>query len=50
VVFVSAELEEVVRICDQVVVLRDRHKVAELDGASSSVDDVVDLIARGGRS
>ena len=50
VVFVSAELEEVVRICDQVVVLRDRRKVAELDGATSSVDDVVDLIARGGRS
>ncbi len=49
VVFVSAELEEVVRICDRVVVLRDRHKVAELDGATTSVDDVVDLIARGGR-
>ncbi|SOE00124.1 sugar ABC transporter ATP-binding protein [Blastococcus haudaquaticus] len=50
VVFVSAELEEVVRICDRVVVLRDRHKIAELDGADTSVDDVVDLIARGGRS
>jgi monosaccharide-transporting ATPase len=50
VLFVSAELEEVVRICDRVVVLRDRHKVAELDGATTTVDDVVDLIARGGRS
>jgi galactofuranose transport system ATP-binding protein len=48
VVFVSAELEEVLRICDRVVVLRDRHKVAELDGATASLDDVVDLIARGG--
>ncbi|MGW0519935.1 sugar ABC transporter ATP-binding protein [Crossiella sp. NPDC003009] len=47
VLFISAELEEVVRIADRVVVLRDRHKVAELDGASTSVDEVVELIASG---
>jgi simple sugar transport system ATP-binding protein len=44
VVFISAELEEVVRVSDRVVVLRDRHKIAELDG-DSTVDDVVALIA-----
>ncbi|MDT7786692.1 MAG: galactofuranose transport system ATP-binding protein, partial [Pseudonocardiales bacterium] len=37
-------LEEVVRIADRIVVLRDRHKIAELDGGSS-IDEVVGLIA-----
>ncbi|MET9628894.1 sugar ABC transporter ATP-binding protein [Lentzea sp. NPDC006480] len=44
VLFISAELEEVVRIADRIVVLRDRHKIAELDGGSS-IDEVVGLIA-----
>jgi simple sugar transport system ATP-binding protein len=44
VVFISAELEEVVRVSDRVVVLRDRRKIAELPG-DSTVDDVVALIA-----
>ncbi|MGY1713983.1 sugar ABC transporter ATP-binding protein [Geodermatophilus sp. SYSU D01106] len=47
VVFVSAELEEVLRICDSVVVLRDRQVVADLDASDTSLDGVVDLIARG---
>jgi simple sugar transport system ATP-binding protein len=44
VLFISAELEEVVRIADRIVVLRDRHKIAELDGGAS-LDEVVGLIA-----
>jgi simple sugar transport system ATP-binding protein len=48
VVFISAELEEVVRIADRVVVMRDRQKVAELDGGAVGVDDVMALIAGGG--
>ncbi|WP_447009964.1 sugar ABC transporter ATP-binding protein [Saccharothrix hoggarensis] len=47
VLFISAELEEVVRVSDRVVVMRDRQKVAELDGAAG-VDDVMALIAGGG--
>ncbi|WP_123747902.1 sugar ABC transporter ATP-binding protein [Saccharothrix texasensis] len=47
VLFISAELEEVVRVSDRVVVMRDRHKVAELDG-DVGVDDVMALIAGGG--
>ncbi|QFZ24184.1 sugar ABC transporter ATP-binding protein [Saccharothrix syringae] len=51
VLFISAELEEVVRISDRVVVMRDRHKVAELDAAESGgtvgVDEVMALIAGG---
>ncbi len=47
VLFISAELEEVVRVSDRVVVMRDRQKVAELDG-QIGVDDVMALIAGGG--
>ncbi|SER13107.1 monosaccharide ABC transporter ATP-binding protein, CUT2 family [Lentzea xinjiangensis] len=47
VLFISAELEEVVRIADRIVVLRDRRKIAELDGAVTGVDEVVELIAGG---
>lgn len=32
IVFISSELEEVLRISTRIVVLRDRHKVAEYDG------------------
>ncbi|MEU4740804.1 sugar ABC transporter ATP-binding protein [Actinosynnema sp. NPDC023658] len=46
VLFISAELEEVVRVSDRVVVMRDRHKVAELEG-EVGVDDVMALIAGG---
>jgi simple sugar transport system ATP-binding protein len=44
VVYISAELEEVTRLSHRVVVLKDRAKVAELDG-SVSVDDIMHLIA-----
>ncbi|MDX3661549.1 sugar ABC transporter ATP-binding protein [Streptomyces sp. ID05-26A] len=47
VLFISAELEEVVRIADRIVVLRDRRKIAELDGSATGVDEVVELIAGG---
>ncbi|QJY48209.1 sugar ABC transporter ATP-binding protein [Pseudonocardia broussonetiae] len=48
VLFVSAELEEVLRLSDRVAVLRDRHKVAELPRDEADIDRVMDLIARGG--
>jgi simple sugar transport system ATP-binding protein len=44
VVYISAELEEVTRLAHRVVVLKDRSKVAELDG-SASVEDIMRLIA-----
>ncbi|GGM93517.1 sugar ABC transporter ATP-binding protein [Terrabacter tumescens] len=44
VVYISAELEEVARLAHRVVVLKDRAKVAELDG-SASVDEIMALIA-----
>lgn len=49
VLFISAELEEVVRLSHRIAVLRDREKVAEVvDVAGIDVDDIVGLIARGG--
>ncbi|MFC8598026.1 MULTISPECIES: sugar ABC transporter ATP-binding protein [unclassified Isoptericola] len=49
VVFISAELDEVLRLSHRIAVLRDRHKVAELvNDEGVGVDDVVELIASGG--
>jgi monosaccharide-transporting ATPase len=48
VVFISAELEEVLRLSHRIAVLRDREKIAELVNDGLTVDDVVSLIAGGG--
>jgi monosaccharide-transporting ATPase len=46
VLFISSELEEVVRDCDRVVVLRDRRKAGELSGAEISEHRVMQLVAQ----
>ncbi|WP_062519982.1 sugar ABC transporter ATP-binding protein [Demequina silvatica] len=48
VVFISSELEEVLRLAQRVVVLRDRRKVGELDSASTDLDMLIDYIANAG--
>ena len=50
VVFISAELEEVVRLSHRIAVMRDRAKVAELVNEDVTVDDIVKLIASGGQT
>jgi simple sugar transport system ATP-binding protein len=51
VVFISAELEEVLRLSHRIAVLRDRRKVAEIVNSDDvTTDDVVHLIASGGQS
>ena len=45
VVFISSELEEVVRIAQRIVVLRDRRKIGELTADDIDVDDLVAVIA-----
>jgi simple sugar transport system ATP-binding protein len=45
VVFISAELEEVLRLSDRVVVMRDREKVAERLNDGLKVADVLEIIA-----
>ncbi len=49
VIFISSELDEVLRVSQRIAVLRDHHKVAELDNAHEiGVDDIVQLIAKEG--
>ncbi|MDF2492789.1 MAG: sugar transporter ATP-binding protein [Microbacterium sp.] len=46
VVFISSELEEVLRIAQRVVVLRERSKIGELATQGTDVDDLVAFITR----
>jgi simple sugar transport system ATP-binding protein len=45
VVFISSELEEVIRIAQRIVVMRDRRKIGELTSHDIDVDDLVAFIA-----
>jgi len=49
VIFISSELDEVMRLAQRVVVLRDHRKIGELDnGPKTGVDDIVAMIAKEG--
>ncbi|MEP6478774.1 MAG: sugar ABC transporter ATP-binding protein [Rhodoglobus sp.] len=49
VIFISSELDEVLRLSQRIVVLRDRRKIGELENtAETGVDDIVALIAKEG--
>ncbi len=45
ILFISSELEEVVRSCERVVVLRDRAKVGELSGDQINEENIMRTIA-----
>jgi monosaccharide-transporting ATPase len=45
VLFISSDLEEVVRTCQRVAVLRDRKKIAELSGGDVEVNRIMSVIA-----
>jgi simple sugar transport system ATP-binding protein len=46
VIFISAELEEVLRLSHRICILRDRKKVAEIvNSEQTTVDDIMDIIA-----
>ncbi|MGV2982474.1 sugar ABC transporter ATP-binding protein [Microbacterium sp. AGC85] len=47
VIFISAELEEVLRLSHRIVVMRDRRKVADLDNDDLTIDNLLALIAEG---
>jgi simple sugar transport system ATP-binding protein len=49
IVFISSEVSEVVRVSHRIAVLRDRRKVAEVEGHAASEDQVYRLIAGGSR-
>ncbi|WP_375105291.1 sugar ABC transporter ATP-binding protein [Paenibacillus sp. RS8] len=44
-VFISSELEEVIRVSDKIVVLRDRHKVTEISDKDMSQHTIMQAIA-----
>ncbi|WP_165066595.1 sugar ABC transporter ATP-binding protein [Marisediminicola senii] len=46
VLFISSELEEVVRLSDRIVVLKDRRKIGEVsNGPGVTVDTIIEMIA-----
>ncbi|MDB6121228.1 MAG: sugar transporter ATP-binding protein [Pedosphaera sp.] len=45
VLFISSDMEEIVRTCQRVVVLRDRKKVGELSGEDIQVNRIMNVIA-----
>ena len=48
VVFISSELEEVLRLAQRVVVMRDRRRIGELDASDVDLDGLIDYMATGG--
>ncbi len=47
IIFISSELEEVVRTCQRVLVLRDKAKVGELSGTELNENAIMQTIAQG---
>ncbi|MNW21652.1 D-ribose transporter ATP binding protein [compost metagenome] len=47
ILFISSELEEVVRTSHRIAILRDRHKIAEMDNHNVSQQDIMQAIAGG---
>ena len=50
VIFISAELEEVLRLSHRIAIMRDREKVADIENDDVSVGQVMTLIASGSGS
>ena len=48
VVFISSELEEVLRLAQRVVVMRDRRRIGELDSSTVDLELLIDYIANEG--
>ena len=49
VIFISSELEEVLRLAQRVVVMRDRKQIGELESRKVNLDDLIDFIANEGK-
>ncbi|MBU5442167.1 sugar ABC transporter ATP-binding protein [Paenibacillus sp. MSJ-34] len=47
ILFISAELEEMVQCCDRVIVLRDRNQIGELQGSEMTEQRIMQMIAEG---
>ena len=47
VIFISSELDEIIRCSNRILIMRDRAKVAEVDGSSCTQQDILKIIAEG---
>ncbi|MBQ6513491.1 MAG: sugar ABC transporter ATP-binding protein [Clostridia bacterium] len=47
VIFISSELDEIIRCSNRIIVMRDREKVAELDGQDCTQEKILTIIAEG---
>lgn len=47
VTFISSEIDEMLRTCSRLIVMRDRKMVGELSGDELSQSKIMDTIARG---
>lgn len=49
ILFISSEIEEMLRVCNRIAIMRDGSKVGELEGDKLNQKDVMKAIARGGK-
>ncbi|MBR6900443.1 MAG: sugar ABC transporter ATP-binding protein [Synergistaceae bacterium] len=47
VIFISSELDEIIRCSNRIMIMRDRAKVGEVDGSSCTQQDILKIIAEG---
>lgn len=45
VVFISAEMEEVLRLAHRIGIMRDRHKIEDIENLGTTVNDIMGIIA-----
>ncbi|MDD3223599.1 MAG: ATP-binding cassette domain-containing protein, partial [Clostridium sp.] len=49
IIFISSELQEMIRCCDRILVLRDRKIIGELKGDDIEESNIMETIADGGK-
>ena len=47
VIFISSELDEIIRCSNRIIIMRDREKVAEVSGETCTQDQILSIIAEG---
>jgi monosaccharide-transporting ATPase len=47
--FISSEIDEMLRVCSRMIVMKDREIVGELSGTNLTEQDVMQMIAQGGK-
>ncbi len=50
VIFISSELDEIIRCSNRIVIMRDREKVAEVDGENCTQQRILNIIAEGAKA